>query len=301
MEFNQGKPLTEASIAGEKGAIFDTDSIALKFAYFDGAKGVWDSSPVGILEKSRGDRFDNRILSTCRWATLADLTAAGLTEAEALPMLHESQRPFFDGWGPWIEWKGGECPIPHAQFGDFELKFADGGGYPEFDSGSKCKSLHFSAAYFRECWKHIGAATGHRKITAYRVRLTAQQAEPCKAKASDFEVVRWPDLPETESDRDTDIGDGVDERERMVQRDEPTKTAQQATADPIEALWQAIGAYSVQVSETGECAPPAELVAAFEAIQKALTPPAPPKPEPKTADFSMLAPMERLGATRWGV
>lgn len=197
-----------------------------------------------------------------------DLLAAGLSEAEALPMLHRSQIPqSADGWGPWIEWKGGECPIPGVKAGNYSVKWANG---------------HVST--YKNLLAHQ-AAGWDRHIVAYRVRLTAQQ--PTEQATA-------------ESDRDIDIGDGVDEQKRMVERDEPAKAAQTVPSDPIAALWQAIGDYSVQVSETGECAPPAELLASVEAIQQALTPPAPAKPEPKTADFSAVAPMERLGATRWG-
>lgn len=176
-------------------------------------------------------------------------------------------------WSEWIEWKGGECPIPHAKAGEWQFSADDF----YLEEAASFASL-VRPDFYRLNWLRT---PGYWFITAYRVLLTAQQ-------------------PTTESDRDIDIGDGVDEQRRMVERDEPAKAAQPVPGDPIEALWQAIGTYSVQVSETGECAPPAELLAAVEAIRQALTPPAPAKPEPKTADFSAVAPMERLGATRWG-
>lgn len=29
-------------------------------------------------------------------------------------------------WGPWIPWAGGECPIPDAKAGEYDLQFVDG-------------------------------------------------------------------------------------------------------------------------------------------------------------------------------
>lgn len=176
-------------------------------------------------------------------------------------------------WLEWIEWKGGECPIPHATAGEWQAKSVPGGNGAPQSHVDYCTKRHDANDGLDCCWQH---APGKWPIDAYRVRLTAQQPA-------------------------TTVGDGVDENARMVERDEPTKAAQPVPSDPIAALWQAIGAYSVQVSETGECAPPAELLAAVKAIEQALTPPAPAKPEPKAADFSAVAPLERLGATRWGV
>lgn len=145
-------------------------------------------------------------------------------------------------WSEWIEWKGGECPIPGVK--EWWYRFRDG------EEGRVHRELAESCR-----WHHRDNCAD---IVAYRVRLTAQQpAEPRKAKASDFEVVRWPDLPETESDRDIDIGDGVDENAAMLARD---------SAGMVKAK-----------AEQPE-----------------------PAPRVERCPLLVVAPMERLGATRWG-
>lgn len=86
-----------------------------------------------------------------RWATLAD---PGVT-AE---MLHSSQRE--PEWSEWIEWNGGECPIPGAKAGEYAIRM-DGQEHvyegEEFDDAAT--------------WVWADQADG--KITSYRLRLSA--------------------------------------------------------------------------------------------------------------------------------
>lgn len=47
--------------------------------------------------------------------------------AEHLELIEPAPSPEVETVGDgWIEWKGGECPIPHAKPGEYELRFSDG-------------------------------------------------------------------------------------------------------------------------------------------------------------------------------
>lgn len=85
-------------------------------------------------------------------------------------------------WSEWIEWKGGECPIPHAKAGEWWWRIGEApAARPSVKDAADDRDWNSGSLY---------------QITAYRVRLTAQQpTEPAT----------------TESDRDIDIGDGVAE------------------------------------------------------------------------------------------
>lgn len=126
-------------------------------------------------------------------------------------------------WSEWIEWQGGECPIPGVKAGDYSVKWPDG-------KVSTYKNL---------LAQQVVGWSGD--IAAYRVRLTAQPAT-------------------TEPDRDIDIGDGVDENARMLERD----------AAGMRDYVAPVPSFELRI-------------------------------EPEEAPgLLVLAPMERLGATRWG-
>jgi hypothetical protein len=71
-------------------------------------------------------------------------------------------------WGPWIEWPGGECPIPHLKAGEYEMRSIEGdkgcsGGWAEYVSSRNpaCERA------FAGCWAH---KDGCWPVVAYRVR-----------------------------------------------------------------------------------------------------------------------------------
>ena len=63
-------------------------------------------------------------------------------------------------FGPWIDWAGGECPIPDAKAGDFEIRHHAGDE---------------EISYHPAIWWSEGGADWWKngKIIAYRVRLPA--------------------------------------------------------------------------------------------------------------------------------
>lgn len=61
-----------------------------------------------------------------------------------------------ENFGPWIDWAGGQCPIPNAKAGDFEVKFRGG------NVGDICDASEY-------VWGEDRDGT----IIAYRVRLPA--------------------------------------------------------------------------------------------------------------------------------
>lgn len=63
-----------------------------------------------------------------------------------------------DNFGPWIDWAGGECPIPDANAGELEVKFRDGRIYDG----------HHPFCYD---WSHKDQFADD--IIAYRVRIPA--------------------------------------------------------------------------------------------------------------------------------
>lgn len=63
-----------------------------------------------------------------------------------------------DNFGPWIDWAGGECPIPDAKAGEFELRRGAG---PDAVSSTDAIGLH---------WGEFGKYPSFT-IRAYRVRL----------------------------------------------------------------------------------------------------------------------------------
>lgn len=60
-------------------------------------------------------------------------------------------------WGPWIEWAGGECPIPDAKAGEYQLRFSHS---TRTDNNPIGLPKHYA-------WKMNAAGC---VITAYRVR-----------------------------------------------------------------------------------------------------------------------------------
>ena len=65
-----------------------------------------------------------------------------------------------DNFGPWIDWAGGECPIPDAKAGDFEIRNHEGD-----EEGSDQPAIWWSSGA-NDWWKN-------GRIIAYRVRLPA--------------------------------------------------------------------------------------------------------------------------------
>ena len=63
-----------------------------------------------------------------------------------------------DNFGPWIDWAGGECPIPDATPGELEVKFRDG-------------RIYDGHSPFCYDWSHKDQFDDD--IIAYRVRLPA--------------------------------------------------------------------------------------------------------------------------------
>jgi hypothetical protein len=150
-------------------------------------------------------------------------------------------------WSEWIEWKGGECPIPGVR--EWRYRFSDGlEGTARHEPAESC------------IWNHRG---GRGDIVAYRVRLTAQNPVPESFRGIVTFVRRngvWVE-DTTESDRDIDIGDGVDENAAMLARD---------SAGMVKAV-EPVPSFELQI-------------------------------EPEEAPgLLVVAPLERLGATRWGV
>lgn len=66
-------------------------------------------------------------------------------------------------WSEWIEWNGGECPIPWASFGEFGLRF----GYTKPHSND-C---------IRNCLPNEYTWGRGRTLTAYRYKLSALPSE----------------------------------------------------------------------------------------------------------------------------
>lgn len=65
-----------------------------------------------------------------------------------------------DNFGPWIDWAGGECPIPDAKAGEFEIRNHEGD-----EEGSDQPAIWWSSGA-NDWWKN-------GRIIAYRVRLPA--------------------------------------------------------------------------------------------------------------------------------
>jgi hypothetical protein len=71
-------------------------------------------------------------------------------------------RPAADEWGPWIEWDGGECPIPEATVGHYEIDIRGLGLYLPFVWGARD---------LRSSWQHKNE---YGDIIAYRVKKSAE-------------------------------------------------------------------------------------------------------------------------------
>ena len=91
-------------------------------------------------------------------------------------------------WGPWIEWGGGECPIPGAKAGDWQVRFRNG---DEVSDSSPVGYLWWG--------REPGSET--YEIVAYRLKATADdwKADMLAAwEAGELEVdlgdgwISWP-------------------------------------------------------------------------------------------------------------
>jgi hypothetical protein len=78
-------------------------------------------------------------------------------------------------WGPWVEWKGGECPIPGVKAGEWQCRCAGESamvGHQWFGSDEH--------ANYASLWRHLFPRDDFN-ITAYRVLKTA--AKPVEPAA----------------------------------------------------------------------------------------------------------------------
>lgn len=111
-----------------------------------------------------------------RWATLSELLAVGLSEAEALPMLHHSQRPKGDGW---IAHKPGDpCPTGLV----LEIRYNDG-DRQDFGDGA--------AAHMISGWGWL--------IVAYRLLKPAAETELERAVRR-LAAIPMPEEPDANAD-----------------------------------------------------------------------------------------------------
>lgn len=105
-EFNTGKPP-----AGEAGMlVIHIEGMTGEFHAY------WDRGGLGWRDRPGGQAWEMRHVPASggfvdwRWATLAELTAAGIPESEARGMVHKSMladAPWYppqqEGFGPWVE------------------------------------------------------------------------------------------------------------------------------------------------------------------------------------------------------
>jgi hypothetical protein len=71
-------------------------------------------------------------------------------------------------WGPWVEWKGGECPIPHAKAGEWECRCAS------VLALIFCRWNGADERRYAAFWGHLYPKDDFN-ITAYRVLKTVTQ------------------------------------------------------------------------------------------------------------------------------
>lgn len=156
MEFKTGKPP-----AGETGMCVIQVCGRIYFSYFDLGRFGWRDNAINAFEL-REEPAGSQGQEGWRWATLAEITAAGIPESEARGMVHRSQLPDAK-WGPWIEWSGGPCPIPPGtKAGEWQALYRDGDAVVDDD-------------LFGYRWYHVGDAGD---FVAYRVKLSAVPAPP---------------------------------------------------------------------------------------------------------------------------
>lgn len=74
--------------------------------------------------------------------------------------LHGGDVQLASEWGPWIDWAGGECPIPDAKAGEYQLRFSHSTRIDDNPIGLPKQYA----------WKMNAAGC---VITAYRVRTPA--------------------------------------------------------------------------------------------------------------------------------
>lgn len=178
MEFNTGKPP-----AGEVGMCV-TDAVN------NSSWQYWSGDHFCCYECDPRDAWLERrnasSVQAPRWrfATLAEITAAGIPESEARGMVHRSQLPDAE-WGPWIEWNGGECPIPEAKAGEFEVRTDD---VDQVRASMYCRNEPAGVGWMSNCWAQH---KNHWPILAYRVKRSAETCTPPDTQA--------PDEPEDEA------------------------------------------------------------------------------------------------------
>lgn len=166
MEFNTGKPP-----AGEAGMCYADGSMWKRWDGVNWLDGHFINFHSINAEQLRGAHAALHIGGTpseWRWATLAEITAAGIPESEARGMVHKSMLPEAAAdaeWGPWIFCeRGSKCPIPHAKAGEYAVRWTEGGKLSSHED--LCFGDDWDAVRFWDC------AAGD---FAYRLKRTASQ------------------------------------------------------------------------------------------------------------------------------
>lgn len=76
----------------------------------------------------------------------------------------------------WITWKGGECPIPDAKAGEYEIRFGNG----EIKAGDICDAIHWH-------WEHIFNDADYN-IVAYRL-VKPDHSQLANSEQNDYPVM----------------------------------------------------------------------------------------------------------------
>lgn len=109
--------------------------------------------------KGENRSYTNLVFRRCETGTRID--AADLFVPEAQAQARQAADAEEMRWGPWVEWKGGRCPVEKTD---------------EVTARLRCGTVHAALAVSFN-WGHYGGDSG--EITAYRVLKTAaESAEP---------------------------------------------------------------------------------------------------------------------------
>lgn len=206
-------------------------------------------------------------------------------------------------WGPWIEWKGGECPIPEAKAGEWQCKLSD---------PLVVHSFYFEASGPVNSWLY-GA------ITAYRTKAADPYAE-AKAAWRDGELQvevdgGWRDVANTCGIPWHAMGSlGLCFRRRPkpsaieihdIGQDAEDWAKDTGARDTLE-ICEPVTRLTAEEKLAAVSLPKSDLPGiAAEAMRRAMTPPViqpTPKPQSKpNAGLYEIAPMGRVGGGKWGL
>lgn len=195
--------------AGEAGMCFCEGEW---WKYWNGAR--WfngnSSSIAKAWEAFEQGHTVNFVVHHARWATLPELLASGLTEAEALPMLHRSQLPA----------KPADAWVPPQQEGFSEWREHDGNGCP-MEAASADIALLMRNERAKQFYRHVpddysphieDTSDFWRNVVAYCVKLEDQPSQ------AEVESTQKPQSPAD------DAADAkADEAARMTDPDKPMK------------------------------------------------------------------------------